>query len=102
MAVSFCLSGFLIVRLLLRDPTVTSFLIWRFARILPLASVALAFAFIVYGARPAAWPSDFLFYANLLPFLLEPRTSHFWSLDVKMQLYVGITLAVLVGWSRAL
>jgi peptidoglycan/LPS O-acetylase OafA/YrhL len=102
MAVFFCLSGFLIVRLLLRGPTVTSFLIRRFARILPLAWVALAFAFIVYGARPAAWPANFLFYANLPPFLLEPRTSHFWSLDVEMQFYVGIALAVLIGRSRAL
>lgn len=102
MAVFFCLSGFLIVRLLLRDPRVSVFLVRRFARILPLAWLALAFAFLVYGARPAAWPANFLFYANLPPFRLEPVTSHFWSLDVEMQFYLGIALAVLVARSRAL
>ena len=102
MAVFFCLSGFLIVRLLQRDATVSTFLIRRFARILPLAWAALAIGFAMYGASTAAWIANFLFYANLPPFLLEPRTSHFWSLDVEMQFYVGIALAVLVGRSRAL
>lgn len=102
MAVFFCLSGFLIVRLVLRDPTVSTFLIRRFARILPLAWTALTIGFAVYGASRAAWVANFVFYANLPPFLLEPRTSHFWSLDVEMQFYVGIALAVLVGRSRAL
>jgi peptidoglycan/LPS O-acetylase OafA/YrhL len=102
MAVFFCLSGFLIVRLLLRDPTVTAFLIRRFARILPLAWVVLSLAFLAYGASHAAWIANFLFYANWPPFPLEARTSHFWSLDVEMQFYTGIALAVLVFGSRAL
>jgi len=102
MAVFFCLSGFLIVRMLLRDATISTFLIRRFARILPLAWTALALGFAIYGASGAAWVANFLFYANLPPFMLEPRTSHFWSLDVELQFYIGIALAVLLGRSRAL
>jgi peptidoglycan/LPS O-acetylase OafA/YrhL len=47
------------------------------------------------ASNPAefALPS-YLFYANLPPIRLAPTISHFWSLCVEMQFYVGVALLV--------
>ncbi len=102
MAIFFTLSGFLIVSILLRNPDVPSFLVRRFARILPLAWTALLISFVVHGLAAAYWLPNFLFYANLPPFWLDSWSSHFWSLGVEMQFYVGIATAVALLGRRGL
>ena len=102
MAIFFTLSGFLIVSILQRDADIISFLVRRFARILPLAWLALALSFGLRGVPAAIWPPNFLFYANLPPFPLETWSTHYWSLCVEMQFYVGIALAVLTLGPRGL
>jgi len=102
MAIFFTLSGFLIVSILQRNPDVWSFLTRRLARIVPLAWTALALSFAVKGLPFAYWPPNFLFYANLPPFWLDEWSSHFWSLGVEMQFYMGIALTVLLLGRRGL
>jgi len=102
MAIFFTLSGFLIVSILQRNPDVRSFLIRRLARIVPLAWTALTLSFAIKGLPFAYWPPNFLFYANLPPFWLDQWSSHFWSLGVEMQFYMGIAMAVLLLGRRGL
>jgi peptidoglycan/LPS O-acetylase OafA/YrhL len=102
MAVFFTLSGFLIVSILLRDTDITSFLVRRFARILPLAWLVLGLYFLLYRQGLDIWLANFLFYANLPPFRLVEYSSHFWSLGVEMQFYVAIACTVLVFGRRGL
>ena len=102
MAIFFSLSGFLIVSILQRDADVVSFLVRRFARILPLAWLALLVAFTVKGADENLWLPNFLFYANLPPFFLVDWTSHYWSLDLEMQFYVAIAGTVAIIGRRGL
>ena len=92
MAIFFTLSGFLITSFLLKHDSVTDFLIRRFARIVPLAWTFLAVALLYIGASGSQALAHFLFYANLPPFPLTKVTSHFWSLCMEMQFYVGIAL----------
>lgn len=102
MAIFFTLSGFLIVSILLRDDDVTSFLVRRFARILPLAWAVLAISFLIKGQPAGVWLANFLFYANLPPFWLDNWSSHYWSLCVEMQFYVAIALTVAILGRRGL
>ena len=102
MAVFFTLSGFLIVSILLRDPDIGRFLVRRLARIVPLAWTALVLTLPFQHAGPSVWIANFLFYANLPPFLLAPWSPHFWSLGVEVQFYLAIALAVLVAGRRGL
>lgn len=102
MALFFTLSGFLITRLLLSDHHIPSFLIKRFMRIVPLAWLVMLFALYAIGAAPDTWVAHVLFYANLPPIKLTSVTSHFWSLCVEVQFYVGIALAVRLFGRRAL
>lgn len=102
MAIFFALSGFLIVSVLLRNDDVISFLIRRFARILPLAWTALAISFAIQGVQGDVWLANFMFYANLPPFWLVSWSSHYWSLCVEMQFYVLIALVVSTFGRRGL
>ncbi|MDB5577991.1 MAG: putative Acyltransferase 3 [Bradyrhizobium sp.] len=102
MAIFFTLSGFLIVSILQRNPDVISFLVRRLMRIIPLAWLALAISLAIKGVGANIWLANFLFYANLPPFFLDSWSSHFWSLDVEMQFYVGIALLVLTFGRRGL
>ena len=102
MALFFTLSGFLITRFVLDHSSITDFLIRRFFRIIPLAWLALAISLpLVDAASPDYWP-NFLFYANLPPQHLVEITSHFWSLCVEMQFYIGIALVVGLFGKRGL
>lgn len=92
MALFFTLSGFLITSFLLKNPSVSDFLLRRFFRILPLAWLYLAIALSISSVSSAIWFSHYLFYANLPPKELVPLTDHIWSLCVEMQFYVGIAL----------
>ena len=102
MALFFTLSGFLITRFLLEHSSITDFLIRRIFRIVPLAWLALAIALPLVGAASADYLPNFLFYANLPPQHLTDIASHFWSLCVEMQFYIGIALVVSVLGKRGL
>jgi peptidoglycan/LPS O-acetylase OafA/YrhL len=47
-------------------------------------------------ASIGTYAAHFLFYGNLPPFWLLPMTSHFWSLCVEVQFYLGVALLVAV------
>ena len=102
MAIFFTLSGFLIVSILQRNQNISSFLIRRFSRILPLAWLALSISFAIKGQKFNIWFANFLFYANNPPFYLDRWSSHFWSLDLEVQFYVSIAAIVGVFGSRGL
>ena len=102
MALFFTLSGFLITRFLLTHDSTIDFLIRRLFRILPLAWLALALALPLVGTPASDYLPNFLFYANLPPQHLTDIASHFWSLCVEMQFYVGIALVVSVLGRRGL
>jgi len=102
MALFFTLSGFLITRFLVHHDSIVDFLIRRLFRIVPLAWLALAIALGMVHADTADYLPNFLFYANLPPIRLVDVTSHFWSLCVEMQFYVGVALLVHLGGKRAL
>ncbi len=106
MSLFFILSGFLITGFLIGEPKpgVADFLVRRFARILPLAWLAMGVALWMAGspATAGAYASHFLFYANLPPFPLTDVTAHFWSLCVEMHFYLGIAVLFAIGGRRGL
>ena len=101
-ALFFTMPGFLIVRILWRDPDIGQFLIGRTARIVPLAWTALALSLPFQGADSATWAANLLFYANLPPFRLADWSAHFWSLCAEMQFYAALALTVLLAGRRGL
>lgn len=101
MALFFTLSGFLITRLLLKDEGILGFLIKRFFRIIPLAWLVLTISLFINKVDFYVYISHLLFFANLPPISLINSTSHFWSLCVEMQFYVGIALFVRFFGSRS-
>ena len=102
MALFFTLSGFLIANFLIHRPNIHDFIIRRFFRIIPLAWLYLAIALPFLGAGLDAYLPHFFFYGNWPPMDFVAGTSHFWSLCVEMQFYVGIALLVLLLKDRAL
>ena len=102
MALFFTLSGFLITRFLLRHDSIVDFLLRRFFRIIPLAWIALLIALPMASAPLAVYPANFFFYANLPPQQLTDVASHFWSLCVEVQFYVGVALLVRILGRRGL
>ena len=108
MSLFFTLSGFLIANFLIHRPNVYDFIIRRFFRIIPLAWLYLAIALPFLGVSQESYLPHFLFYGNWP--LYEGAThlsfvagsSHFWSLCVEMQFYVGVALLVLLLKDRAL
>lgn len=102
MALFFTLSGFLITSSLVGHANVTSFLIRRVFRIVPLAWLALAIALPLVGTAANDYLPNFFFVANLPPQHLTEIASHFWSLCVEMQFYIGIALVVAIVGQRGL
>ncbi len=102
MSLFFILSGFLIVSILVRNANVTSFLIRRLCRIVPLAWGFLIVVLLFNNATWDAWKANLLFYENLPPFYLNYVNGHFWSLCVEMQFYAAIALAVGLAGRRGL
>jgi len=98
MALFFTLSGFLITNFLCRQPGVLDFLIRRILRIVPLAWLYIIITLPMISATPDEWVANLLFYANWPPMKTTTMTSHFWSLCVEMQFYIGV--ALLVGLLR--
>ena len=101
LSIFFCLSGFLIVSMLLRNDNVLSFFTRRFFRILPLAWLVVLVMLFVEQPAAAAWYSNLFFFANLVPAIL-PHGEQLWSLSVEVQFYVAVGLAVASLGSRAL
>ena len=103
MAVFFTLSGFLITRFLIERPDPRAFIIRRAFRILPLAWGGVMAAFVIDGAgKTAMLAPNLLFYANLPPIPLFDSGAHLWSLNVEVQFYVAIALAIAIFGSKAL
>ena len=108
MSLFFTLSGFLIANFLIHRPNISDFIIRRFFRIIPLAWLYLVVALPILGAGVDDYLPHFLFYGNWplgegathLSFVAG--TSHFWSLCVEMQFYVGIALLVFLLRGRGL
>lgn len=102
MALFFTLSGFLITKYFIEHDSVSSFLVRRFFRIAPLAWLGLLVALPMASATPETWLANFLFVANLPPQHLVDMTSHYWSLGVEVQFYLGIALIYAVFGARGL
>lgn len=102
MALFFTLSGFLITSFLLHHNSVVDFLVRRFFRIVPLAWLCLAIALPMANVTLDSYLANFLFVANWPPFWLTDVNSHFWSLCVEMQFYIGIALLCLMLRDRGL
>ena len=100
MALFFGLSGFLITRLLLRDPQPAPFFVRRIFRIVPLAWLAMTVLVIADGAGLGEAAANFLFYSNLPPAQLMHGGEHLWSLCVEVQFYVIAALLVLAFGAR--
>ncbi|TQV74605.1 acyltransferase [Aliikangiella marina] len=94
MALFFTLSGFLITSFLLKDQSIIKFLIRRFTRIIPLAWLYLFIMFLFVPATPTDIMHNFLFTANLGEYNTNHFNTHFWSLCVEMQFYIGIALVI--------
>ena len=100
MSLFFCLSGFLITRMLFENLDVRTFLIRRFARIYPLLIV---YAVLVAGIAMDRWDATagILFgYINYDDSILFRGTSHLWSICVELHFYLAIALAVLLMGRR--
>lgn len=96
MSLFFCLSGFLITRMLFENPDVRTFLIRRIARIYPLLTV---YAVLVVGLVLGRWDATagiILAYVNYDDTILFNGTAHLWSICVEVHFYFGIALAVLI------
>lgn len=100
MALFFTLSGFLITRLLLKDPRPAPFLARRIFRIVPLAWLAMAI--LVAWNRPDAMTvlANFGFFANLPPARLMDGGHHLWSLCVEVQFYLFCALGAWLAGRR--
>ncbi len=102
MALFFTLSGFLITTTLLRHPSVPSFLIRRFARIVPLAWLA-TLIYLSVQQKSGTFFTNTLFYTiNYQHPYLTPLTSPFWSLCVEVHFYLAAALVTLAFGARGL
>jgi peptidoglycan/LPS O-acetylase OafA/YrhL len=102
MVIFFNLSGFLIARMLLRDPHVASFVIRRLFRIIPLAWASIAVLATWSGASLTTILANIGFVANLPPTWLMHGGEHLWSLCIEVQFYAGVALLVAVAGRRGL
>lgn len=101
MTMFFSLSGFLIASQLLHDDRVSVFLTRRGARILPLAFVYTAFAFLVLSYKPLNLLFSDLFAINYLRPFRDDHNRHLWSLCVEVHFYLAIALVVSLAGRRA-
>jgi len=101
MALFFTLSGFLITNFLLHRPNLFNFIVRRFFRIIPLAWLYLLVALPILGVSFDDYLAHYAFYGNWPPMNFVAGSSHFWSLCVEMQFYVGIALLFFILKERA-
>lgn len=102
MALFFCLSGYLIVSMLYRNPDVPAFVAKRVMRIVPALFVYLTFLLIFFDLPLQSWLLNMIFVSNYAVSALGTGpVSHLWSLCVEMHFYLAISIAVLIGGARA-
>lgn len=103
MSLFFCLSGFLITRILWDNSSLKPFLIKRLFRIIPAVWLYLVILYLVLGISPDVLLTNALFMSNYWTFALdEGPTSHLWSLCVEVHFYLAVGLAVGIFGRRAL
>ena len=102
MALFFTLSGFLITNSLYRNPSVSTFIIRRALRIIPLAWLYMAVSFVLFTTNADSMMALLLFYANWPPMDFTLVTTHIWSLCVEMQFYFGIAVVFLILGKKGL
>tara|TARA_R110000851_G_scaffold229829_3_gene382582 strand:+ start:13331 stop:14353 length:1023 start_codon:yes stop_codon:yes gene_type:complete len=102
MSLFFSLSGFLIAHFFINNDNIKKFIIRRTFRIVPLSWLYLLIALTFIQAPSDVYLSHFLFYSNWPPMTLQSVTSHFWSLCVEMQFYLGIAVLYLFLGKKAL
>ena len=90
MALFFTLSGFLIVTTLTRNPSVPSFLIRRFCRIMPLVILATLVYLPLQQKSIEYFPSHLLLFTNFDFSHQTNFTSHYWSLCVEAHFYLTV------------
>lgn len=102
MALFFCLSGYLIVSMLYRNPDVPSFVAKRVMRIVPALFIYLTVLLIFFDLPLKSWLLNMAFVSNYAVSALGTGpVSHLWSLCVEMHFYLAISVAVLIGGARA-
>jgi len=102
MSMFFTLSGFLIVTTLYRHPNVTTFLIRRLFRIVPLSALASVVLLSILRKGPSFYPPHLLYYLNYDHEHITEITGHFWSLCVEVQFYLFAALLLAVAGLRGL
>lgn len=104
MSLFFCLSGYLIVSMIHRNPDVPSFLIRRILRIVPSVALYMLILVILFGIGWQMVVANLLFVSNYwhvgLSKLSAP-TSHLWSLCVEMHFYLAIAVLTLIMGRRS-
>lgn len=105
MALFFCLSGFLIVSMIHRNPDVFSFLVKRIFRIVPAVALYLVILAVVFQIPWDMFLANILFISNYwhvgLNKVIAP-TSHLWSLCIEMHFYITIALLTLLMGRKCL
>ena len=102
MSLFFALSGFLITSGLKLNPSISEFMVRRFAKIIPLAYAYLILVFLFITFDPASLFFSSIFIVNYLHDFLNSYNAHFWSLCVEVQFYFVLGLAVLLIGSKGL
>ena len=102
MSLFFTLSGFLITKTLIHDPSIRNFSIRRFFRIIPLAWLFAVLVLPLVKAPAADYGVTLLFLANLPPYHLTPLTGHYWSLCVEVQFYAFVAVLFWLAGNRGL
>ena len=102
LSIFFFLSGYLVVSMLYKNPSILSFMIRRLFRVIPLAWIAVTI--LIIANRPAfeVGFANFFFYANLMAGGLIHSGEHLWSLSVEIQFYIGVAIVVLAFGKRGL
>jgi peptidoglycan/LPS O-acetylase OafA/YrhL len=102
MSMFFTLSGFLTVTTLHRHPNVTTFLIRRLFRIVPLSALASVVLLSMLRKGPSFYPPHLLYYLNYDHAHITEITGHFWSLCVEVQFYLFVAFLLAVAGLRGM
>ncbi len=102
MSLFFCLSGYLIVSMIHRNPDLVTFLTRRLLRIVPSVVMYMMVLLLLLGIGWQAVLSNLLFVSNYWTVGLSGGPlGHMWSLSVEMHFYLAIAAATLVLGGRS-
>lgn len=105
MSLFFCLSGYLIISIIHRDPDPVSFLIRRVLRIVPAVALYLVVVALVVDMN---WLTVVEVMGFVTNYIYEGRSqldaplSHLWSLSVEMHFYIAIGLLAFLFGRRSI